>query len=449
MKPHVAAYVVGVTVTALAAVASVALLIPPTHAPPKYLVFLALMGAVAEALVLLLPNGVSNSVASIPFQAAALIAPDWTGGAAITGAVIVAQIMHRRGWLKATFNVAQAALAASAAIAGYHLLGGRPLIDLGTASFTDATLTAGLPAIAFIALFFLVNSFAVSGAVSVTSGRNVVAVWRQNHLSTLGYELLSSPFVFFFAWATVKLGPIGAALLVIPALGLRQLYKTKLDLERSHQDMLELMVKAIEARDPYTSGHSRRVQHYSMLIARAINLSDREVQRIGVAALLHDVGKIHEKYAPLLRKPDNLTREEWRIMEQHPIDGAALVATAGQLRDLVLPIRHHHERWDGTGYPDGLKGEDIPLASRVIMFADTIDAMTTARPYRGPLSPDEVRAELIRCRGRQFDPNICDALLDSPFWSLLFVPPKSQFDEQSGRRKLGLISGSRSTIGAR
>lgn len=99
--------------------------------------------------------------------------------------------------------------------------------------------------------------------------------------------------------------------------------------------MLELMVKAMEARDPYTSGHSRRVQHYSIIIARMIGLSEREIHRIGIAALLHDVGKIHEKYSPILRKPDRLTDEEWRIMEEHPVDGANLIATVSRMRDLV------------------------------------------------------------------------------------------------------------------
>jgi putative nucleotidyltransferase with HDIG domain len=449
MHLRIKAYVAGVVFAAIAATAAVAAFVPSAHAPAKYLVFLALIGVVGNALVLLLPSGAGTSVASVPFLSAALIAPDWTAVAAIAGAEAVAQSIHRRGWLKGAFNVAQTTLSAASAIGGYYILNGQSLLDSRIAGFTDATWATGLPAICLIAIYFGINTFAVSGAIAINDGRDVLQVWRHGHLSTLGYELLSSPFVFFFAWATVRVGPIGALLLTLPALGLRHLYKTKLELERSHQDMLELMVKAIEARDPYTSGHSRRVQHFSMVIARAIGLSDREVQRIGVAALLHDVGKIHEKYAPLLRKPEKLTPEEWRIMEQHPVDGAALVATAGQLRDLVSPIRHHHERWDGKGYPDGLKGDEIPLASRVITFADTIDAMTTARSYREALSEADVRAELVRCRAAQFDPRICDALLESPLWSLLFAPPKSAAPATTVRTRFSIIPGGRVTIGAR
>jgi putative nucleotidyltransferase with HDIG domain len=187
-----------------------------------------------------------------------------------------------------------------------------------------------------------------------------------------------------------------------------------------NQELLELMVKSLEARDPYTSGHSRRVREFSMTIARAIGCTHREVEEIGRAALLHDVGKIHDKYAPILSKTDKLNREEWLIMKQHPADGADLVATMSRLRDVVPPIRHHHENWDGSGYPDGLAGEAIPLAARIIRLADTIDAMTTQRPYRAPLSEEQVRQEIIRCRGTQFDPAIADRLLNSTLWSALF-----------------------------
>src|SRR5262249_49900087 len=156
-----------------------------------------------------------------------------------------------------------------------------------------------------------------------------------------------------------------------------------------------------------------RVRQFSTTIARAIGLSQKEIDHVARAALLHDVGKIHEKYAPILSKQDKLTPEEWATMQEHPADGANLVATMTRLRDVVGPIRHHHENWDGTGYPDGLAGNAIPLASRIIRFADTIDAMTTERPYRLPLTEAQVKAEVIRCRATQFDPFIADRLLSS------------------------------------
>jgi len=128
-------------------------------------------------------------------------------------------------------------------------------------------------------------------------------------------------------------------------------------------------------------------------------------------------------------------------MQEHPADGANLVATMTRLRDVVSSIRHHHENWDGTGYPDGLAGESIPLASRIIRFADTIDAMTTKRPYRLPLTEAQVKAEVARCRGTQFDPLIADRLLSSALWPTLFASPtigektRAPLTVLGGRRK--------------
>jgi HD-GYP domain-containing protein (c-di-GMP phosphodiesterase class II) len=150
------------------------------------------------------------------------------------------------------------------------------------------------------------------------------------------------------------------------------------------------------------------------------------VERISIAALLHDVGKIHEIFRPILTKPGRLTTEERAIMELHPIKSAELVAKLSEFHDIVPAVRHHHENWDGTGYPDRIAGKSIPLGSRIIMFADTIDAMTSDRSYRKALTEVEVRAELLRCRGTQFDPAICDALLDSPLYHQIFVPADSR-----------------------
>jgi putative nucleotidyltransferase with HDIG domain len=186
------------------------------------------------------------------------------------------------------------------------------------------------------------------------------------------------------------------------------------------EELLDLMVAAIEARDPYTSGHSQRVSHASKIIARAIGLRPAEIERVGVAALLHDVGKIDEAFAPILAKEGRLTPEEWDIMKRHPIRSAELVGLLSSLKDVVPSVRNHHENWDGTGYPDGLKGTAIPQASRIIMFADTLDAMTTDRPYRKALSMDEAKAEIIKFRGRQFDPEICDRIVQPEVWAELY-----------------------------
>jgi HD-GYP domain-containing protein (c-di-GMP phosphodiesterase class II) len=230
---------------------------------------------------------------------------------------------------------------------------------------------------------------------------------------------LSAPLPYFFGLLFASKGIWGAVLLAAPLLAVRQVFLTAWRLEQATQDLLQLMVKAIEARDPYTSGHSQRVEQYSVVIGRAAGLSGRACERLAKAALLHDVGKIHEMYAPILRKPDKLTEEEWVVMRTHPLKSAELVATVSHLRDVVPAVRHHHENWDGTGYPERLQGDAIPLFSRIIAIADTIDAMTTDRPYRSARSLEQVRAELARMAGQQFDPNLCGALLNGPFFARL------------------------------
>ena len=132
-------------------------------------------------------------------------------------------------------------------------------------------------------------------------------------------------------------------------------------------------------------------------------------------------------------------------MQEHPIDGANLVATMSGLKEIIPAIRHHHENWDGSGYPDGLSREQIPLAARIISFADTIDAMTSERPYRQPLTEAQVRAEIIRCRGRQFDPEIADRLISSGLWLSLFQPQKRTATPDRGLKLLGGRKGIRET----
>jgi HD-GYP domain-containing protein (c-di-GMP phosphodiesterase class II) len=236
----------------------------------------------------------------------------------------------------------------------------------------------------------------------------------------LRYDLLATPLVYTFALVYNRFAVAGIIFLAVLLLGGRQLYWANRQLDQTNRDLLEVMVAAIELRDPYTSGHSQRVAEYSTVIARAIGLSRREIDRVRVAALLHDVGKIDQRFAAILQKPGRLTEEERAVIEIHPVISADLVSRVAGFADIVPSVRHHHERWDGAGYPDAIAGEKIPLFARIITFADTIDAMTTDRPYRPALGPSDVRAELLRNRGRQFDPGLCDRLLASRHFVALF-----------------------------
>lgn len=354
----------------------------------------------------------SGSVSFVPFLASAAIAPDWVTAAGVILVNVIVQIVRRRPWERGVFNICQHTLSISAAILVYRAFGGVSVLT-----------AASLPYLALGMLFLAysaVNSTSVSGVVALSEHRPFSEVWVENNLGTLAYDVIALPMIAGLAWVYAKYGAPGAFVVAVSLLGLRELYNVNLQLEKANQELLELMVAAIEARDPYTSGHSRRVSEHAKIIAQIIGLRASVTKRVGIAALLHDVGKIHEIFAPILVKPGRLTEEENAIMQTHPIKSEELVAKVSQLRDVVSAVRHHHENWDGTGYPDGLAGERIPLASRIIMFADTIDAMTSDRPYRKALDADAVRSELVKHRGRQFDPTICDALLSSGRFDELF-----------------------------
>lgn len=401
---------------------------------------LAALALVAEGLGLLLPNSVTGSIAFIPYLALGLIVPNWIALCGIVSVRTLVEIASRRRPLAAVFNIAQQTVTFSSAVLVYRLAGGESMAAAnGAATLADVTVQNGIPALLAFALSFAVNSTLVFGYLAAKSDRSLGEFWRDSYPSTILIEVLASPIVFLFAWVYVTWGAIAAAALWVPVLGLRQLQKNNLDLERNNNELLELMVKSMEARDPYTSGHSRRVQQFSIAIARALGLRPSEIDMVSRAALLHDVGKIHEKYAPILRKPGKLSPEEWQTMQQHPSDGSELVSTMSKLHDIVPSIRHHHERWDGTGYPQGLAGETIPKISRIIAFADTIDAMTSERPYRRTLSEEEVRSEIVRCRGAQFDPEMTDKILSASIWRLLFTPASPE----NAKSPLTLVSGAR------
>ena len=405
----------------------------------RALLLLSALAVVAETLALLLPNSARGSIAFIPYLAAAVISPNWASLVAIGSVKLVVETANRMDLRLVVFNIAQHVLTLSAAIWTFRFFGGHSMLEATSLSFLGVTMDLGLAALLAFAVSFLLNGFVVCYFLALRSNKPVLTVWRQSALPTIGMDLVAGPVVFVFAWLCAAHGPIAAAALWVPILGLREVHKANLELQNTNRELLQLMVKSIEARDPYTSGHSRRVQHYSTIIARSLGLSEKEIEQVGRAALLHDVGKIYEKYAPILRKADKLSPDEWATMQEHPLDGASLVATMSGLKDVVPAIRHHHENWDGSGYPDGLAGDMIPLAARIISFADTIDAMTSERPYRQPLSEAQVRAEIIRCRGRQFDPDIADRLVSGPMWHSLFQPPKRN---NTPKRGLLVVTGS-------
>lgn len=187
-----------------------------------------------------------------------------------------------------------------------------------------------------------------------------------------------------------------------------QLYE---DLEASYLSAVRALANSIDAKDPYTRGHSERVARYSMEIGRVMGLGPEEIKTLHVGALLHDIGKISIAES-IINKDSKLTDNEYETMKTHPSRGASIIEPAKFLREKVPLIKYHHERFDGKGYPEGLKGLDIPMLARIICVADSYDAMTSKRAYRDTMPRVEARNELIRCSGTQFDPKVVNSFLE-------------------------------------
>ena len=350
-----------------------------------------------------LSERVKGSATFVTFLASVVLVPSWISVVASSAVIMLAQVMQRTGAVKTVFNVAQHCLALSWSVAAYKLTGA-----VGAAS---GGAVSPWPLLAAFLAFFLANSVAVAAVVSAETRASFISLFRGNSLRGFGLDILAVPFVYVFVKVYVDYGVLATSAAAALILVVRQLNSTNEELHRSNKELLELTVTTLEARDPYTSGHSRRVSQYSRMMGQSLGFSSKQIERLTVAALLHDVGKIHEVFAPILSKPGKLTPEERAIMESHPIKGAELVRISSHLRDTVDPIRHHHEAWDGSGYPDALAGEAIPIFARVIAIADTIDAMASDRPYRRGLSSDKIRAEILRMSGIQFDPQMLNTLI--------------------------------------
>ena len=185
------------------------------------------------------------------------------------------------------------------------------------------------------------------------------------------------------------------------------------DLQDTYRATLEALGSALDTRDVGTEAHSRRVHGYSLTLARAHGVPEHALQDIEHGVLLHDIGKIGIPDGILL-KQGPLAPDEWKIMRTHPDIGRRLIERIPFLRGAVPIVYHHHERWDGTGYPLGLRGEDIPLGARIFAVADALDAMTFDRPYSKAISFEAARTEIVRCRGTHFDPAVVDTFLSIP-----------------------------------
>jgi diguanylate cyclase (GGDEF)-like protein len=288
-------------------------------------------------------------------------------------------------------------------------------------------------------LAYILNAAPLVGVMALSERANPFQLWRERLDWLLPYYPVLGLFAAFAAWAGYVLGPTGLILFVLPAFMLQLAKKQYVDrtkehvtalreahatlsttnqqlatsltaLEESYTATLNAFSGMLEARDHETEGHSERVVAYATAIGRAIGLSDNDLAALGIGALLHDIGKVGVSDA-ILRKPGALTPEEWAEMRQHPEIGHRMTSAIPFLHSASPVVRHHHERWDGAGYPDGLRGEDIPLMARVFAVADAYDAMLSDRPYRRGLAPEEALRRLQQDAGTQFDPLVVEAMV--------------------------------------
>jgi putative nucleotidyltransferase with HDIG domain len=258
-------------------------------------------------------------------------------------------------------------------------------------------------------VFFLVTESLTAIAVALRDDRSFAAVIEGN-VRSYGLTMVGlTPIAWLMALAYVFVGPLVAFVFALPLYTTRAAYKAVVDIRMMFTQTVRALASAIDARDPSTRRHSDHVSGIAVEIGQAMSLSEPQIEELEWAGLLHDIGKIGIRDAVLL-KPERLTREERMLMNEHPVKGEEILRDVDQLAKVRPLIRHHHEWYNGSGYPDRLIGEEIPLLARVLHVADAFEAMTASRPYRPvPLSPAEALAELQRYAGIQFDPQVVEA----------------------------------------
>jgi len=404
-----------------------ALLVLPLSPLPDW------FGLISFALIILVTEGLSLDIyvkdISISTSAAPLIAGTLLFGpiAAIVLSLVLAgtaMIKHRSQLNRFIFNSSNHFL--STFLGAYLILYlSTPFISL-----------PGYMQIAFTILggnvVFICSTLLLSGVMSLSTSQSLRDVWTERFRWLWPYYLAFGIVAYALVLGYSFAGVLGVLAVLVPLLMLRfshiqyinntrtmvsQLREQNTELEENsnritalNEEILLSMAKVIDMRDSYTMGHSNAVSEYATQIAEQLGLSVENVELIRTGALLHDIGKIGTPDS-ILFKPGPLTQEEFEFIKQHPARGAELVRTNNSMREMVPLIRHHHERFDGHGYPDGLQGHEIPLEARILCLADSVQAMESDRPYRQALRRHEIISEIKDNSGTQFDPLVVDAFL--------------------------------------
>ncbi|HZI57912.1 MAG TPA: HD domain-containing phosphohydrolase [Verrucomicrobiae bacterium] len=310
------------------------------------------------------------------------------------------------------FNVSSAAVAIAVAYFVYHG-------PLHTRLHPNSAFLLMLSA----AVYFLLNTLPVATIIALTENKQLQKIWTDCYFWSLPYYLAGGALAALFGWITRMVG-WQPTLLALPAMFViyrsYRLYMGKLENEKNHvaemaalhMRTIEALALAIEAKDQTTHDHLERVRVYAVEMAKRLNLPPDEIEALRAAALLHDIGKLAVP-EHIISKPGRLTPEEFEKMKIHPIVGAEILERVNFPYPVVPIVRSHHERWDGTGYPDGLKGEDIPIGARILSAVDCLDALATDRQYRKALPLDDAMQWVADQAGKAYDPTVISMLKSS------------------------------------
>jgi len=308
----------------------------------------------------------------------------------------------RKFWYAIPFDNAQLVLSVSAAWIVYQYMGGTPI--------TTSSIGHILPIISSALVYFLTNTWLVNIALALQKKTPVLEMWVVNFKWIIPNYLAQTPIGYLMAVAYKQISWWAVLFLCFPLFIAYYAYKLYADLRKQHLSTIHALAAAIEARDAYTENHSMRMSELAVATARELKFPINEVEVIHYAAILHDIGKIGIN-DQTLNKPGELNKEEWAEVRKHPKIGADIIGKIDSLKKASQLVYYHHERYNGQGYPEKLKGEDIPIGARILAVIDAYDAMTSKRPYRSAYSDEKAMEELKKNAGTQFDKKVVKAFL--------------------------------------
>ena len=387
-----------ISVVILSAIILFILLLPTMPAISEiwlHMLFFILIAVLSEYVPVTLPAG---GVITVSFPISFVVVLVYGPALAIileVLSIIWTIFSKKESWYKSIFNAAQYSLSAGLAGLVYLFAGGM----IGKQNFIYYLLPAALCSLTYC----LVNSFLVATVISLDSRMSLGKVYRINIKEVLPSYLAEAPLGFIMAIVYVEIGIVGILLFFFPLLLARQSFELYTRMRKIYLDTIRTLAATIDAKDPYTHGHSERVSHMAVQLAKKLDFVEPEIEYLEYAAILHDIGKIGIEDR-ILGKKDKLTEEEYEKIKEHPVIGANIVESIEFLKKSSKAVLYHHERYDGKGYPHGLKGEEIPKAARLLAVVDAYDAMNSDRPYRKKLSEKDILNELERESGKQFDP---------------------------------------------